>query len=190
VAAGIEIPEGGLPSPAAQPVPAEAVSEAGSPSEDPGSGTDALGRTFMNLAALMSPGKMASLKKVQELEKQRSEALERLGRTLFERIERGELKHAGFERTLFVIKKYVHSQRQKDGKGGEDQGSWFGRLIGTTGPAPDKAQEPPQLKAQYRNLAKDALGLVEAGQLQVGDLDKHVKSIQEIDAQIKAVSGG
>ncbi len=159
---------------------------------DPGDSTDSLGQTFMNFAALISPGKLAVMKKVQELERQRDEVLEKLGRALWDKISRGDLQHEGFSRTLFVLKKYLHGMKdQKKGGGGDAQASgWLSKLFtgGGEGGAGGDVREPPQLRTQYRNLAKDALRLDEMKDLDLAEFSALVGEIRRFDAEIKGLS--
>lgn len=153
------------------------------------SSTDLLGQTFMNFAAFISPGKMAGMKQIQALEKERNQVLEKMGRILYKRIDAGTLSHAVFERTLFVLKKYLHNKKQMSGKdpaASASSSGWFGGLFG--GGAPDDgANDMPQLRAQYRNLAKDALKVREGGEIDLSDCAAQLKEIDGLDEKIQAL---
>jgi HEAT repeat protein len=154
------------------------------------SSADLLGQTFMNFAAFISPGKMAGMKEIQALEKDRNKLLERLGRGLYGEIKAGALKHAVFERTLFVLKKYLHNKKQMSGKAPEEAkpGGWFGGLFGGgKNEGEEGSEDLPQLRAQYRNIAKDALKVREGGEIDLSGHQSQLDEIDALDAKIQAL---
>lgn len=149
---------------------------------------DTLGKTFMNFAALIGPGNESSMKKMQALEKDHSAALEKLGRQLFDRINRKEIEHKAFERTLYVLKKYQHSRKSTkkgDAKEEKKNTGLFGMIFGG---GAQTEEDPPQLRAQYRNLAKECVALFNKGEVKVTGLDGLFKEVNRIDAEMDKVS--
>lgn len=197
--------DGAPPPPAAIPGAAEAAAAEAVPEPEPpklgdlvmesttgvpeaSESTDTLGQTFMNFAALVSPGKLAVMKQVQALERERDELLETFGRALWAEIRAGQLEHEGFQRTLFVLKKYLHSLQNRDKSAPEASGGWLGKMLGTGGSSEEEARDPPQLRAQYRNLAKDGMKLRDKGEVNLDAFHKHVRSVEEMNQKIRALS--